>query len=342
MIILEQIMEIKILHKHGKSLRSIAREVGVSVNTVRKYLKYDGRPKYKDRSELVTKLAPYKAYLGERIKSAHPVSLPGTVLFQEIKELGYTGGITQLRDYLRSIKPVSKQEGIIRFETASGKQMQVDWIEFRKGKNPLSAFVATLGFSRASYVEFVTNEKLVTLIECHKRAFDYFGGVPEEVLYDNMKTVILDRDTYGPGIHRFNKGMLDFAKHYSFRLKVCKPYRAQTKGKVERFNRYIRESFYNPLVTKLKTSELVLDVDTANSEVLKWLRDTANLRVHGTTGAIPAERLKLERNHLQPLPLDYSGSHPTALEIMRDKGERFSTVSLQHSLCIYQSILEAL
>lgn len=71
------------------------------------------------------------------------------------------------------------------------------------------------------------------------------------------------------GIHRFNKGMLDFAKHYSFRLKVCRPYRAQTKGKVERFNRYIRESFYNPLVTKLKTSELVLDVDTANSEVLK-------------------------------------------------------------------------
>ena len=157
-------------------------------------------------------------------------------------------------------------------------------------------FVATLGYSRASYVEFVTNEKLVTLIECHKRAFDYFGGVPEEVLYDNMKTVILDRDTYGPGIHRFNKGMLDFAKHYGFCLKVCRPYRAKTKGKVERFNRYLRESFYNPLATKLKTAELVLDVDTANSEVLKWLRDIANMRVHGTTGEIPAERLKFEEH----------------------------------------------
>ncbi|WP_341795149.1 hypothetical protein [Rickettsia endosymbiont of Rhinocyllus conicus] len=179
-------------------------------------------------------------------------------------------------------------------------------------------------------------------MECHKRAFEYFGGVPEEVLYDNMKTVILDRDTYGPGIHRFNKGMLDFAKHYSFRLKVCRPYRAKTKGKVERFNRYIRESFYNPLATKLKTAELVLDVDTANSEVLKWLRDTANRRVHGTTGEIPAERLKFERSNLQPLSLDYSGSHPAALEIMEDKREQFSTVSLQHSLCIYQSILEAL
>lgn len=335
-------MEIKILNKHGKSLRSIAREVSVSVNTVRKYLKYDGNPKYKDRPKLVTKLAPYKDYLSDRIKSAHPLLLPGTVLFQEIKELGYTGGITQLRDYLRSIKPADKQEDMIRFETDPGKQMQVDWIEFRKGKNPLSAFVATLGFSRASYVEFVTNQKLVTLIECHKRAFDYFGGVPKEVLYDNMKTVILDRDTYGPGIHRFNKGMLDFAKHYNFRLKVCRPYRAKTKGKVERFNRYIRGSFYNPLATKLKTAELVLDVDTANSEVLKWLRDIANLRVHGTTGEIPAERLKLERSTLQPLPLDYSGSHPAALEIMEDKGEQFSTISLQHSLCIYQSILEAL
>ncbi len=171
--------------------------------------------------------------------------------------------------------------------------MQVDWIEFGKAKNSLSAFVATLGFSRSSYVEFVSNEKLATLIECHKRAFDYFGGVPEEVLYDNMKTVILNRDTYGAGLHRFNKGMLDFAGHYGFRLKVCRPYRAKTKGKVERFNRYIRYSFYNPLVTKLKTSGLVLDVDTANTEVLKWLRDTANLRIHGTTGErSPCRKIK--------------------------------------------------
>ena len=108
MIILEQIMEIKILNKHGKSLRSIAREVGVSVNTVRKYLRYDSSPKYKIREKLVTKLAPYKEYLSKRIKSAHPISLPSTILFQEIKELGYTGKMTQLREYLRSIKPASK------------------------------------------------------------------------------------------------------------------------------------------------------------------------------------------------------------------------------------------
>lgn len=345
MLILEQIMEIKILYKQGKSLRTIAGEVGVSVNTVRKYLKHDGTPKYKVRIAMVTKLAPYKDYLSNRVKSAHPLPLPGTVLFQEIKGQGYKGGITQLRDYLRSIKPAPEPEKLIRFETPPGKQMQVDWIEFRKGKNPLSAFVATLGFSRASYIEFVSNEKLPTLIECHKRAFDYFGGVPEEVLYDNMKTVILDRDTYGPGIHRFNKGMLDFAGHYCFRLKVCRPYRAKTKGKVERFNRYLRYSFYNPLVTRLKTSGLVLDMDTANVEVLKWMRDNANLRVHGTTGEVPNERLKLERNNLQPLPMDYTGIQPTAVatpKTMESKRTGFSNIPLQHPLSIYQSLLEVL
>ena len=108
MLILEQIMEIKVLYKQGKSLRTIAGEVGVSVNTVRKYLKHDGTPKYKVRPPLVTKLAPYKEYLSNRIKSAHPLPLPGTVLFQEIKDQGYKGGITQLRDYLRSIKPVAE------------------------------------------------------------------------------------------------------------------------------------------------------------------------------------------------------------------------------------------
>jgi transposase len=230
-------------------------------------------------------------------------------------------------------------------KTPPGKQMQVDWIEFHKGKNPLSAFVATLGFSRASYVEFVSNEKLPTLIECHKRAFDYFGGVPEEVPYDNMKTVILDRDSYGVGMHRFNKGMLDFAGHYCFRLKVCRPYRTKTKGKVERFNRYLRYSFYNPLVTRLKTSGLVLDSDTANAEVLKWLRDTANLRIHGTTEEVPAQRLKLERNHLQPLPIDYTGSQPaavTAPKTRKEKIARFSNIPLQHCLSVYQRVLEAL
>jgi hypothetical protein len=110
-------------------------------------------------------------------------------------------------------------------------------------------------------------------------------------------------------------------------------YRAKTKGKVERFTRYLRYSFYNPLVTRLKTSGLVLDSDTANAEVLKWLRDTANLHIHGTTEEVPAQRLKLERNHLQPLPMDYTGSQSaavTAPKTRKEKITRFSNIPLQH------------
>ena len=188
MLILEQTVEIQVLKKQGKSLRQIAHVVGVSVNTVRKYLKSSGTQssRYKARPVVVKKLDPYKDYLKTRVKSAHPMILPATVLLKEIRDLGYLGQLTQLRGYLRSLRPVQEPEQLIRFETPPGKQMQVDFIEFRKGKNPLAAFVATLGFSRASYVEFVVNQKVDTLIQCHKNAFDYFGGVPSEVLYDNM------------------------------------------------------------------------------------------------------------------------------------------------------------
>ena len=176
----------------------------------------------------------------------------------------------------------------MRFETPPGHQMQADWIEFRKGKDDfLAAFVATLGYSRASYVRFVTDERLETLINCHEGAFTYFGGVQKQVLYDNMKTVVIQRDAYGSGRHRFQAGLLDFAKHYGFQLKLCQPYRAQTKGKVERFNRYLRHSFYNPLTTRLKMAGLRVDVETANWQVNKWLKEIANQRFHATTKAIP-------------------------------------------------------
>lgn len=343
MIRWEQTMELKILRHQGKSLRQIADEVGLSVNTIRKYLKLEGPPCYKKRAIVIKKLDPYRGYLIDRIESAHPLKLPVTVLFREIQGQGYQGGLTQLRLYVRSLAPVVLPDKDIRFETPPGKQMQVDWIEFRKGKNFLAAFVATLGFSRTSYVHFVTNERLETLIECHKQSFDYFGGVPYEVLYDNMKTVIISRDTYGPGKHRFNKGLLDFAKHYGFRLKVCRPYRAKTKGKVERFNRYLRESFYNPLASHFKKERLDLDANSANTEVSKWLKEVANVRVHRTTGGIPFKRLLEEQKSLQPLPKPYCGTIKVAHQIKKtEELAQFCQKSLQHPLAIYQQILEAL
>jgi len=240
-------------------------------------------------------------------------------------------------------------DAVVRFETAPGEQMQVDWVEFRKGKNPLYAFCATLGFSRMSFVEFVTDMKVETLIACHQHAFETFGGVPQRVLYDNMKTVVLERDASGGGEHRFHAGFLDYAHHCGFVIKLCRPYRARTKGKVERFNGYLRRSFYVPLVAALKQAGLILDAVTANAQVRRWLKDIANERIHGTTQARPAERLKAEP--LQRLPGPWRGDIPAArpqravaaglIERPVVVIERIAQVSpAQHPLAVYGRLLD--
>ena len=143
------------------------------------------------------------------------------------------------------------------------------------------------------------------------QVFDFFEGVVKDVLYDNMKTVVIERDAYGAGRHRFNSGLWDFARHYGFQPKLCKPYRAKTKGKVERFNHYLRYSFFVPLASQLKQAGLVVDVAAANQAVRGWLRMIANPRVHGTTGKVPQACWETERTHLQPLPAPlYDSNYP--------------------------------
>ena len=307
-------MEIQVLKKHGFSLRQIAREVGCAVNTIRRQLAVDGMPKYQRKVKRQTKLSAFESYLRERVESAKPLWLPATVLYREIAERGYLGGQSQLRAFMRTLKPTQAVEPLVRFETAPGEQLQVDWVEFRKGPNPLYAFCATLGYSRASFVEFVSDMKVQTLIACHEHAFAAFGGVSRKILYDNMKTVVLERDSYGQGQHRYHAGFLDYAHHSGFVIKLCRPYRAKTKGKVERFNGYLRRSFYVPLASRLDQAGLKLDVLTANIEVTRWLSEVANVRTHGTTEAQPAVRLKEELPHLQPMPpawrADLAGARP--------------------------------
>jgi transposase len=221
--------------------------------------------------------------------------------------------------------------------------MQVDWIEFKR--DGLSAFVATLGHSRASFVEYVTDERIETLIGCHMRAFEFFRGVAREVLYDNMKTVVIERDAYGPGLHRFHPSLWDLAKHYNFQPRLCRPYRAKTKGKVERFNRYLRYSFHVPLVTRLRQAGLKLDRETANIEALRWLREVANVRTHGETGLVPAAELEPERAALQPLPTPYRGAvaaaRPQPCERVLLPTRAHLVVPPQHALGVYDRLLEA-
>lgn len=342
MLTREGIVEIRVLARQGKSIREIAREVGTSRNTVRKYLRTHGEVTPTPRTGRVQKLDPYKAYIAERLRAAHPAWLPATALLPELRAQGYDGGLTRLRMFMRRLRVVKAEEPVIRFETGPGEQLQVDWVVFRRGAAALSAFVATLGYSRASFVEFVTDEKLDTLLACHEHAFEVFGGVPRAILYDNMKTVVLTRDAYGIGEHRFQGAFLDFAGHYGFVPKLCQPYRAKTKGKVERFNGYLRRSFYNPLASRLAPDRLLLDADTANTEVRRWLREVANARVHGTTGEVPRARLRAEQTHLLPLPEPWRGRLPARgipQAARRYASPVFDATPLQHQLAVYDALL---
>ena len=326
-------MEIKVLAKRGTAVREIARQTGLSRNTVRRYLRDEQARRYKPREPRATKLDPFKDYLLERVAAARPHWIPATVLLRELQEAGYAGGISQLKAFLLPHKH-PEAEPVVRFETPPGKQMQADFTVIRRGREPLLALVATLGYSRASFVRFTAREDAVTLCECLREALVYFGGTPEHVLFDNAKSVVIERDVFGVGEHRWNPQLLALAETYGFTPKVCRPYRAKTKGKVERFNRYLKESFVVPLAATLKSSGLKLDVETANAHLGRWLSEVANVRRHATTGERPAVLLDAERAALLPLPAQ------VPVLAAPDNRRVLPRESLQHPLAVYDTLLE--
>jgi transposase len=329
-------VEIDVLHRQGKSIREIERETGHSRNTIRAILRGRSDGHYGPRRPRATKVDAFKEYVRERVASAGKIWLPSTVLLREIRAQGYEGGATQLKAFLREIRPAQPLEPIQRFETDPGKQLQIDFVVFRRGILPLRAFTAELGFSRYSYVEFTNNEAGVTLVACLERALQYFGGVPTHVLCDNPKTIVIERNAYGDGLHRYQKAWLDFVKHYGIGVKLCAPYRAQTKGKIERFHRYLRESFYNPL--QAGQSELV-DVALANREVRPWLDEVANIRVHATLKERPVDRFLTEKSALRPLPLPYGG-RPAVVQASAVHRVPTPIESLQHPLSVYDAVAD--
>lgn len=318
--------------RRGEGVRSIAKQLGCSRNTVRRYLREADAKRYGPRAPRPCKLDAFKSYLYERVEQAKPRWIPATVLLREIEERGYEGGLTQLKEWLAPLKKV-EPEPVVRFETEPGKQMQADFTTVRRGREPLIALVATMGYSRATFVKFTTGEDAATLCDGLREAFDYFGGVPEHVLFDNMKAVVIERDAYGEGKHRWNGELLALSDSCGFAPRLCRPYRAKTKGKVERFNAYLKGSFVVPLAATVEASGLKLDVDIANRHVRRWLDEVANARVHATTKAVPARRLAEERALMLPAP---------ALKAPARLVHRVAipTESLQHPLSVYDALLE--
>ena len=318
--------------RRGEGVREIARQLGCSRNTVRRYLRDEGARRYGPRAPRPCKLDPYRAYVLERVEQARPRWIPATVLLRELVERGYAGGISQLKAFLAPLKK-AEPEPVVRFETPPGRQMQADFTVVRRGRDPLLALVATLGYSRATFVKFTTAEDARTLCGALREAFDYFGGVPAEVLMDNAKSVVIERDAYGPGLHRWNDELLSLADECGFTPRLCRPYRAKTKGKVERFNGYLKGSFVVPLAASLKASGLTLTAELANRHVRRWLDEVANERVHGTTGAVPAVRLAEERAVMLPAPaLKAPPRIATKVAVPLE--------SLQHPLAVYDALLE--
>jgi len=337
MLAKESQVEISVLHRQGKGIREIARATGLSRNTVRAVLRGEHDEVNGPRSPRRTKLGAYEEYLRARLSSAGDRGLAATVLLREIQERGYDGGITQLKLHLAKLRPLRVAEPIIRFETPPAEQLQIDFVVLRPGERPLRAFTASLGYSRMSYVEFVDNERVDTWIACLENALAAIGGVPRTILCDNPKAIVLERNAYADGLHRFHPMFNDFSSHYGFAISLCRPYRAQTKGKVERFHRYLRESFYRPLQSRL--GSLPVDVATANREVRLWLDNVANVRMHAMLKERPCDRFETERASLAALPLPYGGKrlHQGA------PGPRSPVApvpfeSIQHPLSVYSEL----
>jgi len=282
------------MHGQGQSIRAIAAATGVSRNTVRKYLRSPGVPTAKKRGKRGSKLDAFKPYVQQRLAEGVENC---EVLLRELKARGYEGSSSTLKAYVHPLRRAASPKVTMRFETEPGEQAQVDWGEFRYqtpegGRRKLWCFVMVLSWSRAMYVEFVPKADTTTFIRCHLNAFAYLGGVPQRCLYDNSKLVVLDRDENGTP--QFNERFLDFALRLGFSIQLCRPYRAQTKGRVENGVKYVRHNFW--------LTARFTDLADLNQQARVWYETVANIRVHGTTCERPCDRLQQERPQLKPLP----------------------------------------
>lgn len=239
---------------------------------------------------------PYKVFIAATLEE-HP-RLRSTRLHAMIRDRGYPGSARQVRTYVRTVRPVPRAEAYLRLETLPGEQGQVDWANFGKitvghAQRTLSCFVLVLSFSRAMYARFALDQTMESFLLGHIQAFHALGGVPRNLLYDNLKSVVIER----VGDHiRFNPRVLDLAGHYHFAPRPCAPYRGNEKGKVERTIQYLRHSFF--------AARRFISVDDLNDQLQDWIDGVAHARkVPGDpSGRSVSEALEEERPRLLPLP----------------------------------------
>jgi len=333
MVTLEEILDIHTLRRRGYSHRKIARELGIHRSTVKKYLENPAGMLQHIRYHRPSKLEPFygniKAWL-----ASDPFHTAAWI-YDHLMSLGFDGSYEIVKRKVREFKEEYQRLAYIRFETEPGYQAQVDFGEFQvdNADNTIDKyylFSMILGYSRKMYAELIRTCDLATFLDCHIRAFDYFGGVPQEVLYDRMKNVYIGKIA---GKQTFNSSMVGFALHYGFTPKVAPACAAWVKGKVERPYSFIREGFWRGYG--------FINPETANRDLQNWLTQKDE-RVHGTTHEAVSRRFNRERPSLQSLPIQaFDTSYRIYRKVNKDCTVRFEGNSfvVPHPLVGKQIIL---
>jgi transposase len=317
----EQRAEIRRLYyaEHWR-IGTIATTLGVHHDTVRLALERFIRPGTQVRPST---LDPYKPMLLATLEQ-YP-RLRATRLFAMIRERGFAGSAVQVRRWVRTVRPAARAEAYLRLETLPGEQAQVDWGNFGAlsvagGQRLLSCFVLVLSWSRAVYARFALDQTLESFLRGHVEAFTALGGIPRTILYDNLKSVVLDR----VGDHiRFHPRVLELAGHYHYAPQPCAPYRGNEKGKVERMIQYLRHSFF--------AARRFSSLNDLNGQLARWIHDVAHTRAlpGHQRDRLVRDALVDEQPRLLPLPehpfvCDLARSHPgpTAPDAGRQRDRR--------------------
>jgi transposase len=304
-----KMLEARLLKEQGMKQIHIADHFGVTERTIRNWLSDLENPeKLKVLAPLKrkTKLDPFKEVVKNFVINDPHCNCE--LVFEKIKLMGYLGQISRLRDYMAIIRREELSRIALTFETLPAQQAQVDWKECGKfdlgngQKTKIYAFVMILGYSRRTFVHLTTSMNSANVLACHQKAFEYFGGVPKEILYDNMKTAFI----FNGSEWYVNPKLRAFAAECGFKARRCKIYCPWTKGKVERFNGFISRN----LLPRLERENQSLD--ELNQQVTAWVQTQVDPRIIQAFGESRMDRFAREKELLGALSegLDISEIHP--------------------------------